>query len=77
MKHSLLIILMLVSGCGTIADVSDGLGVTGKINLGIAAWLLWGHDDSPKTGKCVMDCQPPMMARHSIASRELEQRDYN
>ena len=75
---------MLVSGCGTIADVSDGLGVTGKINLGIAAWLLWGQDDSPKTKN--LQCCPnrllpedygPKMARHSFASKELEQRDYN
>ena len=81
MKYSLLIILTLLSGCGSVADDLDPLS---KINLGIAAWLLWGQDDSLKTEN--LQCCPkgllledygPKMARHSFDSKELEQRDYN
>ena len=70
MKYSLLIVLVFMLGCKC-NDVDTGIG------LGISAWLLWGHNDSPKIENLLHEDYGPMMARKSFDLKELEQKDYN
>ena len=61
---------MLLSGCKC-SDMSP------TINLGIAAWLLWGDNNSPKIENLSHEDYGTMIARKSFDPKELEQKDYN